>query len=64
MYWTTHLYGGPRRVNHAAVTIGTSIFTFGGYCSDIDYHTFKPIDIHVLDTGKIIKRPIPFQMKN
>lgn len=51
MYWTVHLYGGPRRVNHAAVAIGTTIFTFGGYCSGVDYNTFKPIDIHVLDTG-------------
>lgn len=54
MYWTVHLYGGPRRVNHAAVAIGDIIFTFGGYCSGIDYNTFKPIDIHVLDTGNCL----------
>ncbi|XP_060844195.1 kelch domain-containing protein 3 [Rhopalosiphum padi] len=53
MYWTVHMYGGPRRVNHAAVAIGTSIFTFGGYCSGVDYKSFKPIDIHVLDTEKL-----------
>ncbi|VVC41558.1 Kelch repeat type 1,Kelch-type beta propeller,Kelch repeat type 2 [Cinara cedri] len=52
MYWTVHLYGGPRRVNHAAIAIGTTIFTFGGYCSGVDYKTFKPIDIHILDTVK------------
>jgi len=54
MYWTVHTYGGPRRVNHAAVAIGTSIFTFGGYCSGVDYKKFKPIDIHILDTGKML----------
>ncbi|XP_008188760.1 kelch domain-containing protein 3 [Acyrthosiphon pisum] len=53
MYWTVHTYGGPRRVNHAAVAIGTSIFTFGGYCSGVDYKKFKPIDIHILDTEKL-----------
>ncbi|XP_050549045.1 kelch domain-containing protein 3-like [Daktulosphaira vitifoliae] len=53
MYWTFHMHGGPRRVNHAAVAIDSSIFTFGGYCSGADYKNFKPIDIHVLDTIKL-----------
>lgn len=48
------MYGGPRRVNHAAVAIDTAIFTFGGYCSGVDYNNFKPIDIHILDTGKLL----------
>lgn len=53
MYWTVHLSGGPRRVNHAAVAIGMNIFTFGGYSSSVNYNTFKPIDIYILDTGKL-----------
>lgn len=60
MYWTNHLLGGPRRVNHAAVTIGKNIFTFGGYCSGVDYNTFKPIDIHILDTGNDALRRLLF----
>lgn len=55
MYWTVHLYGGPRRVNHAAVVIRSTIFTFGGYCSGLDYNYLRPIDIHILDTGNRFK---------
>ena len=29
MWWTVHLEGGPRRVNHAAVAIGERVFSFG-----------------------------------
>ncbi len=32
MWWSVHLEGGPRRVNHAAVAVGDRIFSFGGYC--------------------------------
>lgn len=53
MYWTVHTYGGPRRVNHAAVVVGNNIFTFGGYCSGVDFNQLRPIDSHVLDTGKL-----------
>ncbi|KAL8611969.1 hypothetical protein ACOMHN_062598 [Nucella lapillus] len=49
-YWTVRLEGGPRRVNHAAITAGLRIFSFGGYCSGEDYEQTKPIDVHVLNT--------------
>ena len=29
MWWTVHLEGGPRRVNHAAVAMGERVFSFG-----------------------------------
>jgi len=50
--WTVHLEGGPRRVNHAAVSVNDKIFSFGGYCTGEDYETKLPIDVHVLDTSK------------
>lgn len=50
MHWTWHLEGGPRRVNHAAVAINHNIFSFGGYCTTDDYSTFKPMDVHILNT--------------
>lgn len=54
--WTIHLEGGPKRVNHAAVSIcnsyGERIFSFGGYCSGEDYETTRPMDVHVLDVGE------------
>lgn len=51
MYWTVHLAGGPRRVNHAAVVIGDKIYSFGGYCTGEDYRVFRPMDVHILHTG-------------
>lgn len=51
MFWTVKLEGGPRRVNHAAVTIGDFIYSFGGYCTGENYAVWRPIDIHVLNTG-------------
>lgn len=42
--------GGPRRVNHAAVAIGHNIYSFGGYCTTEDYSTYKPMDVHILNT--------------
>lgn len=53
MYWTVHLEGGPRRVNHAAVSIGDYIYSFGGYCSSEDYKTSEPMDVHVLNTNNL-----------
>ncbi|KAH8028625.1 hypothetical protein HPB51_017843 [Rhipicephalus microplus] len=50
--WTVRLEGGPRRVNHAAVAINGKVYSFGGYCTGEDYNTRKPIDVHVLNTGK------------
>ncbi|GLH07303.1 hypothetical protein R5R35_003214 [Gryllus longicercus] len=51
MYWTVHLEGGPRRVNHAAVVVGDKIYSFGGYCTGENYHKRRPIDVHVLNTA-------------
>lgn len=53
MYWTTHIDGGPRRVNHASVAIGDFIYSFGGYCSGEDYTTTRPMDVHVLNTHNL-----------
>uniref|UniRef100_A0AC34FPE1 Uncharacterized protein n=1 Tax=Panagrolaimus sp. ES5 TaxID=591445 RepID=A0AC34FPE1_9BILA len=50
MWWTIHLDGGPRRVNHAAVAINDKIYSFGGYCSGPNYNSKNDIDVFVLDT--------------
>lgn len=50
MQWIARVEGGPRRVNHTACVIGDQIYTFGGYCSNEDYHAIKTIDVHVLNT--------------
>ena len=51
MYWSIHLEGGPRRVNHAAVGLGGKIYSFGGYCSGENYEIKRPLDVFVLDTS-------------
>lgn len=51
--WTVHLEGGPRRVNHAAVSIGDYIFSFGGYCTGENFEVVRPIDVHVLNTSML-----------
>ncbi|KAJ9595231.1 hypothetical protein L9F63_013468 [Diploptera punctata] len=51
MYWTVHLEGGPRRVNHAAVVVGDKIYSFGGYCTGENYRRRRPMDVHVLNTA-------------
>lgn len=51
MHWTVHLEGGPQRVNHAAVAVGSYIYSFGGYSSSEGYEVTGKIDIYVLDTG-------------
>lgn len=53
MYWSTHIEGGPRRVNHTAVAIGDFIYSFGGYCSHENYSDITTIDIHVLNTNTL-----------
>lgn len=53
MYWTVHLEGGPRRVNHAAVNVGDYIYSFGGYCCDESYIDPEPMDVHVLNTNNL-----------
>ncbi|XP_054706204.1 kelch domain-containing protein 3-like [Uloborus diversus] len=48
MHWTVHLEGGPQRVNHAAVAVGSKIYSFGGY-SSYDEVSGR-IDVQALDT--------------
>lgn len=50
MYWITSLDGGPRRVNHAAASVGNLIYSFGGYCTGEDSKEFRPMDVYVLCT--------------
>ena len=51
MHWTMHIFGGPRRVNHAAVAVGNRIFSFGGYCTGDNYkEPGVPIDVFVLNS--------------
>lgn len=54
MYWTVHIDGGPKRVNHAAVAIDGLIYSFGGYSSGEHYDKNESIDIHVLCSGIFI----------
>lgn len=44
---------GPRRVNHASVSIGDFVYSFGGYCSGEDYRLSRPMDVHVLNTNNL-----------
>jgi len=46
-------------VNHAAVVIGDRIFSFGGYCTGDDYHTIRPIDVHMFYTVTLTWRTLP-----
>ncbi|CAL2046136.1 unnamed protein product [Caenorhabditis brenneri] len=48
--WTVHLEGGPRRVNHASIAVGSRIYSFGGYCSGEPTAPHDPLDVHILDT--------------
>ncbi|XP_045566372.1 kelch domain-containing protein 3 isoform X1 [Salmo salar] len=57
--WTTHLEGGPRRVNHAAVSVGHKVFSFGGYCSGEDYETLRQIDVHIFNTVSLRWMKLP-----
>lgn len=50
MYWITHLEGGPKRVNHAAVAFGHKIYTFGGYCTGENLRGYFSMDVHILNT--------------
>jgi alkylated DNA repair dioxygenase AlkB len=40
-------------VNHAAVSIGDYIYSFGGYCSGEDYRLTRPMDVHMLNTNNL-----------
>ncbi|XP_055745607.1 kelch domain-containing protein 3-like [Salvelinus fontinalis] len=57
--WTTHLDGGPRRVNHAAVSVGHKVYSFGGYCSGDDYETLRQIDVHIFNTVSLRWMKLP-----
>lgn len=61
MRWTVHIEGGPRRVNHAAVSIGDKIYSFGGYCSTEEYKDWEPIPVHVLDTVSLRWAPVNYK---
>lgn len=51
MQWITHIEGGPKRVNHAAVAVGHKIYTFGGYCTGENSKKYTSMDVHVLNTA-------------
>ncbi|XP_063906578.1 kelch domain-containing protein 3 isoform X2 [Zophobas morio] len=51
MRWITHLDGGPKRVNHAAVAVGHKVYSFGGYCTGEDSKAYISMDVHVLNTS-------------
>ena len=54
--WTQEVEGGPRRVNHAAVSVRNRfIFSFGGYCTGDEYNQIVNIDVHVFDTGEFVE---------
>lgn len=59
--WTQEVEGGPRRVNHAAVSIRNRfIFSFGGYCTGEEYNQIINIDVHVFDTGMFVEIEVEF----
>jgi len=66
MFWTVCLDGGPRRVNHAAVTVGERVYSFGGYCTGEDYKEARPMDIYVLQTATLrwFAMPLPTDSKS
>ncbi|OQV20631.1 Kelch domain-containing protein 3 [Hypsibius exemplaris] len=57
--WVARLEGGPRKVNHAAVTIDDKIYCFGGYCSGEDHEINRPMEICVLDTDTLRWKVLP-----
>lgn len=59
MYWSAHIEGGPRRVNHTAVVVNDFIYSFGGYCSHENYRETTTMDVHVLNTQTLRWTKIP-----
>lgn len=51
MRWISYLEGGPKRVNHAAVSVGHKIYSFGGYCTGENSREYTSMDVHVLNTA-------------
>jgi len=59
MRWTVQLDGGPRRVNHAAASVGYRVFSFGGYCTGENYRDMLPCDVFVLNTHNMRWSAVP-----
>ena len=50
MQWTAQVEDGPRRVNHAAVSVQDRYcFSFGGFFSGDEYLHMEKIDVHIFD---------------
>eukprot|EP00794_Sanderia_malayensis_P017661 gene17661-19419_t len=51
MLWTLSVEGGPKRVNHASVGDEEKnlVFSFGGYCTGVEYNSIEKMDIHVFN---------------
>ena len=53
MWWTLEIEGGPRRVNHAAVSVRDNyVFSFGGYCTGEEYFKLEKMDINIFVLSK------------
>jgi len=59
MRWTVQVDGGPRRVNHAAASVGSRVFSFGGYCTGENYRDMLPCDVFVLNTHNMRWSAVP-----
>ncbi|XP_031570757.1 kelch domain-containing protein 3-like [Actinia tenebrosa] len=62
LHWIQQVEGGPRRVNHAAISVRDRfIFSFGGYCTGEDYFIIDKLDVHIFDivTCRWTKFPTP-----
>ncbi|XP_028417553.1 kelch domain-containing protein 3-like isoform X1 [Dendronephthya gigantea] len=50
MQWTLEAEDGPRRVNHAAVSVQDRyVFSFGGFYSGDEYSSLEKMDVHIFD---------------
>ena len=56
--WTSHLDGGPRRDEQAAVASGHKMYFFGGSGSN-ETHNMGQIDVHVFNTVSLLWRKLP-----
>ena len=53
MQWTLEAGDGPRRVNHAAVSVQDRyVFSFGGFYSGDEYSSLEKMDVHIFDLSK------------
>ena len=54
MQWTVQAEEGPRRVNHAAVSVKDRyVFSFGGFYSCDEYSALEKMDVHIFDMSTI-----------